>query len=216
MPLSARTEVSVQDNFARKEAQYQNHIVNLEEELRQKNQTIEQLSGLRSRLRGLEGAKLVPAGIITASTEGLRCELIINRGSDDGLAKGCYVIGDNSIIGTVTELSARTSRVRLLTDASSVTQVNIRGVDVNMLMQGDGSDSGKIKLVPIRHKIKAGDAVLARKKPGFLDTAIVAGVVAECKRDNKNAALWDITVRPVCDISKLDDVAVIVMNPASP
>ena len=140
----------MRDNFARKEMQYQNYIVNLEEELRQKNQTIEQLMGLRTRLRGLEGAKLVPASIITASTEGQRCELIINRGSDDGLAKDYYVIGDNSIIGTVTELSGRTSKVRLFTDASSAVQVNIRGLDINMLMQGDGSGRAKIKLVPIK------------------------------------------------------------------
>ena len=38
----------------------------------------------------------------------------------------------------------------------------------------------------------------------------------QCKRDVKNAALWDITVRPVCDVTVLSSVAVIVMNPSSP
>jgi rod shape-determining protein MreC len=212
MPLSASTEVSVQNEQARKEAQYQNYIINLEEELRQKNQALEQVTGMRSRLRGLEGAQILPADIITASVEGKRCELIINRGSEDGLAKGLYVIGDNSVIGTVTELAGRTAKVRLFTDSSSIVQANIAGLDINMLMQGDGANRAKIKLVPIKHKINIGDAVLVRKKAGLLDAAMIAGAVSECKRDGKTPGIWDITVRPVCDTAKLNTVAVIKMS----
>ncbi|MBN2020031.1 MAG: rod shape-determining protein MreC [Sedimentisphaerales bacterium] len=214
MSLSARTSVAVQDESARKESQYQNYIVNLEEELRRKNEQIRQLTGIRTRLRGFEGAKLAPAEIITSSTEGQRCELIINRGSDDGLAKGFYVIGDNSVIGIVTDLSARTAKVRLLTDTSSAVQVNIAGIEANMLMQGDGKNLAKIKMVPAKHKIKVGDPVLVRRKPGLLDIAMIAGAVQQCKRDDKNASLWEITVKPVCDTARLNDVAVIIMNPA--
>jgi rod shape-determining protein MreC len=213
VPLAAKTEVPAQNDSGRKETQYQNYIANLEEELRQKNQMVQQLTNSRARLRGLEGAKLVPADIITSSIEGLRGELIINRGSDDGLAKGLFVIGDNSVIGTITELSERSAKVRLLSDSSSTVQVNIPSVEINMLMQGGGGNLAKIKLVPIKHKINAGDEVLVRKKPGFLDIAMIAGTVQQCKRDNKNPALWDITVKPACDIGKLNNVAVIVMNP---
>jgi len=211
VPLSAKTEVKIhQEDFGRKETQYQNYIMNLEEELRQKNQLIEQLTGMRTRLRGLEGAKLVPADIISAATEGQRGELIINRGSDDGLAKDMFVIGDNSVIGTITELSDKNAKVRLLTDATSAVQVNIPGLEINMIMEGEGRNLAKIKLVPVKHKIKVGDAVLVRKKPGLLDAAIVAGTVQQCKRDNKNASLWDITVKPACDAGNLNNVAVIV------
>jgi rod shape-determining protein MreC len=214
MPLAAKTEVKVQqDDFSHKEMQYQNYIMNLEEELRQKNQLIEQLTGMRSRLRGLEGAKLVPADIITSTTEGQRGELIINRGSDDGLAKDLYVIGDNSVIGIITELSQKSAKVRLLTDTTSAVQVNIAGLETNMIMEGQGRNVAKIKLVPVKNKIKAGDAVLLRKKPGFLDVSMIGGSVQQCKRDDKNPALWDITVKPTCDISSLNNVAVIVMRP---
>lgn len=212
MPLSASTEVSIRNEEARKEAQYQNHIINLEEELHQKNLALEQISGMRSRLRGLEGAQIMPVDIITASVEGKQCELVINRGSEDGLTKGLYVIGDNSAIGTITELAGRTAKVRLFTDSSSIVQVNIAGLDLNMLMQGDGANRAKIKLVPIKHKINTGDAVLIHKKPGWLDSAMIVGNVAECKRDSKTPGLWDITVRPVCDITKLNTVAALKMS----
>jgi rod shape-determining protein MreC len=217
MSLSAKAEVSTGDGKAepvRKEIQYQNYIVNLEEELRQKNEQIQQLTGLRTRLRGLEGAKIIPADIITETTEGKLGELIINRGTDDEIGKGYFVIGDNSVIGTITDIGERTAKVRLFTDASSAIQVNIAGLEANMIMQGQGKNEAKIKMVPVKYKIKAGDAVLVRKKPGFLDSAMIAGAVQQCKRDDKNAALWDITVRPVCDIGSLSNVAVIAMNPA--
>jgi len=215
MPLSAKTKVSVQNDFSQKETQYQNYIANLEEELRQKNQAVQELAGLRSRLGGLEGAKLVPADIITTSIEGLHCELTINRGSEDGLVKGLFVIGDNSVIGVITDLSQRTANVRLLCDASSTVQVNIPGLEINMLMHGGGANKAKIKLVPLKHKINVGDKVLLRRKPGYLDIAMIVGVVNQCKRDDKNPSLWDITVNPVCDITKLSNLAVVVMNPAT-
>jgi len=213
MPLSAKTKLPIENDFSRKETQYQNYIANLEEELRQKNRTIEQLTGLRTRLRGLDGAKLVTADIITASAEGRHSELIINRGSNDGLIKDLFVMGDNSVIGTITDTAERTAKVRLFSDASSTVQVNIAGLETNMLMQGDGAKTAKIKMVPIKHKIKAGDEVMIRKKPGYLDISMIVGTVQQCKRDDKNAAIWDISVKPVCDIDKLNNVAVIVMNP---
>ena len=213
MPLSAKTELPLKNDFSRKESQYQNYITNLEEEVRQKNLTIQQLSGLRTRLRDLEGAKLVPADIIAASVSGLRSELIINRGKDDGVRKDMFAIGDNSVIGIISELSARTSRVRLFSDTSSTVQINIPGIETNMLMQGSGNNTAKIKMVPVKHQIKIGSLVMLRKKPGVLDSAMVVGEVQQCKRDNKNPSLWDITVKPSCDITKLNNVAVIIMNP---
>ena len=213
LPLSARTEVTLEDRFSRKEIQYQNYIANLEEELHRKNEVIGHLSGLRTRFRGLEGAKLVSSDIITISTEGLRSELIINRGSEDGLAKGMFVIGDNSVIGIICDLAARTAKVRLLTDAASVVEARVQGLEINMLMQGNGNNRAKIKLVPVKHKVKAGDNVLVKARPGYLDIGMIAGTIEKCQRDGQNPALWDITVKPVCDVSTLDSVAVIVMNP---
>ena len=216
MPLSAKTELLLKDDAEKKESQYQNHIANLEEELRQKNLTIQQLSGLRTRLRDLEGAKLVPADIIISSLTSRQSEFIINRGKDDGVCKDMFVIGDNSVIGTISDLSARTAKVRLFSDSSSMVQVNIPDMEINMLMQGGGNNTAKIKMVPVKHQIKLGSPVMLHKKPGSLDSAMVVGEVQQCKRDNKNPALWDITVKPSCDITKLNNVAVIVMNPQEP
>ena len=211
--LSARTRQSTTDIFSRRETQYQNHITNLIAQRDQARQQVEKLSGLRARF-DLEGAKLVFADVTRASIDG-HSELIISRGKDDGLALGQFVLAYNSIIGTIYSVEARAGRVRLITDPAFQIPVSVKTAksDINRIMTGSGGDSAKISMIEIKHEIKVGDFVYARKKPGFLGAPIIIGKITQCQRDGRNPSLWDITVEPACDIEKLNDVAVIIMNP---
>lgn len=188
----------------------QNHLANIREELLQEQKKVEKLSGLRSR--GVwEGAKFVLADVITSYVDELQGELIINRGRDDGLAKGQFVLGDNSVIGIIYSVDSRTARVRLFTDPTSNIPVKLPGTDVSRVMQGAGNGSAVIRMV--KQKVEVGDDIFAVKKPGFLDTPVIIGKVVQCKRNSESPLLWDVTVRPVSDIEKLNDAAVIIMNP---
>jgi len=208
--LSVNARHPVADRFDHKEAQYQNYIANLEAELEQERQKVEKLSGLRSR-RALEGAYLVYADVITASVDGSSCELIINRGQRDGLAAGQFVLGDNSIIGTVCEVDSGTGRVRLITDSSSRVEVRIAGI--YRIMQGVGRNLAKIQMLSREHKVKVGEDVFARKKPGLLDIPMITGRITKCRVDEEHPLLWDISVEPACKLETLGNVAVIIMNP---
>jgi hypothetical protein len=90
--------------------------------------------------------------------------------------------------------------------------VRIAGLDINRIMQGNGNNLAKVKLLQISHKVEVGDKVYAEKRPGLLDNPMIVGTVAECKIDDENPSLWDITVKPACQIDRLTDVAVIVMK----
>ena len=209
--LTASGQQPLTDGLGRSEYnKLQNHIANLTEWLIQEHRKVEKLSGLRNRTV-LKGAKFVLADVITTSIDGLHNELIINRGENDGLAKDQFVLGDNSIIGTISDISSRTAQVKLITDHTSKIAVKIAGAD--RLMQGSGNNSAKVQLLLIKHKVKTGDVVYAGKKPGLLDIPMIAGTVTKCRRDDENPSLWDITVKPACDIERLNDVAVLIMNP---
>ena len=212
-PLSAGRNISLaartHQPFKHTKTRYQNHIDNLEELLRQERQKVRKLSGLRDRLP-LEGANLLSA-TVSMAPEGLKNELIIDRGSSDGLATGQFVLGDNSIIGTISDVSSRTARVRLLTDSASKIAVKIGGLNIDRIMQGDGNNSATVRM--IKDKAKKDDKVFARKKAGLLDTPIIIGKVAQCKKNKESPLLWDITIEPVCDIEALTSVTVIIMNP---
>lgn len=195
------------------DSQIKNYIANLEQQIRLKNEEIERLAKLRNRFHALENASLIVADIVRFSINGERCEITINRGQDDALAMGQFVLGDNSIVGTISDASPRMARVRLFTDPTSKIAVRIGNLKIDRLMQGVGNNMAKIRLLPTKYKVKVNDLVFAQKKPGFLDAPMVIGKVAQCKRDDRNPSVWDITVTPVSEIDKLDSVTGIIMNP---
>jgi rod shape-determining protein MreC len=209
--LLARTRRPPADVVSRREF---NKLQNLKDDiLEQRDQAyreIKKLSGLQQRFP-LEGAKLMPAGVITAAIDKLRSELIIDRGQKDGLAKGQFVLADNSVIGTISHVDSRTAKVRLFTDSASNMAVKIGKLNVERVMKGSGDNLAMIGM--IKNKVKIGSEIMAGKKPGFLDAPIIAGRVARCERNTKSPLLWDITVEPVCDIERLNSVTVIVLNP---
>lgn len=189
-----------------------NYAANLEVELHQEHQKVEQLSGLRNRF-ALDNAAFVIADVITVSANGLRLD--VNRGRTDGLAKGQFVLSDNSIIGVISDISSTSAKVRLITDLSQKLHVKTATSDVYIhgLMQGDGKRATKIRNIQTIYRINRGDYVYACKVPDLLDKPIIVGTVAQCEVDDANPLLWDITVEPACDIERLKSVAVVVMNP---
>jgi len=211
--LFARQRQSSTDVVSRsKYTRLRNHLANNIQLLRQERQKVEKLSGLYDRFVW-KGANFVLADVITAFIDASRSDFIINRGKNDGLAKGQFVLDHYSIIGTISDLDSRTAQVRLVTDPKSKIAVRIAELNVGRIMKGNGNNSAKIQLLPIKHKVKIGDIVYVRKKPGFLDIPMIVGTVAKCKMDDENPLLWDITVKPACEIRRLNSVAVIIMNP---
>ena len=189
-----------------------NRLANVTEWLKQERHKVQKLSGLRNRTVW-QGVDFVLADIITSTIDGLHSELFINRGKKDGLMVGQYVLANESIIGTICKADNRTARVRLITDPASQIAVKIEGLNKDRILQGTGDNSAKVKLLPTKYRIEVGKLVYAQKNPGFLSTPVIIGTVAKCESNKDNPLLWDITVKPACDIENLTEVSVIVMNP---
>jgi len=185
-----------------------NYLANVVQQRDDAYEEIVKLTKIRN-LPAWERSGFVQADVITVSVDNLRGELIINRGKEDQLEKNMFVLADNSIIGTVSQVAARTARVRLFTDPGSNIAVRIEGT--NKLMKGCGNNQAKVKM--LKSKIDIGDEIMASKRPGFLDMPTIIGKVVQCKH-NDQPLLWDITIEPVCDIQKIESIHVIVMNPS--
>lgn len=184
------------------------HLNNLQAELQQTRQKLDEVSGLRLR-HGLEGAGFVPADVVTVTVNTLRCELLINRGYDDGLREGQRALADNTVVGTVISVSARNAKVRLVTDRESKISVKIAGTD--RVMAGCG---GKLARVPlIQTRVEVGRGVWAAEKPGHLDKPMLVGKVVKLDKNTESPLLWDLTVQPISDLEQLKSVTVVVMNP---
>ena len=209
--LSVRTRQPLEDADVVPRREYnklQNYRANLEGQLRKEHEKVEILSGLRNRFP-LEAGDLQVASVFPGSFDKLLGELSIDKGEDDKVAKGQFVLADNSIIGTIGNVSSRGAKVKLFTNPTSNIPVEV--VNTKGLMQGSGNNLARIPMV--KHKVKIDSEVMASRKTGFLNAPMIIGKVLRYKRNAKSPLLWDIVVEPVCDFEQLNDVAVIVVNP---
>jgi cell shape-determining protein MreC len=208
--LTAQTQQPLTGSVSRSENRYLNYIANLEETLAEERRKFEKLSGLYNTYVW-EGTDFALADVVTKTLDRSASELTIACRKTAGLAEGQFVLGDECIIGRVSDVFPQISKaeVVLVTDPTSVIPIEVAGL--KNIMKGSGNNSAKIEMV--KNEVKVGENVFALKKPGFLDAPMIVGKVSECNRNQKYASLWDITVVPACNMEQLEDVAVIIMNP---
>ena len=204
--LSATTKKQPQEKPDFSEEQLKNAIANLQAQLqkeRKKNALTEQFVKEHS----LFDAILVDADITQISDN----ELIIIPEQKEGLKIGLFVLGDNSIIGTISEVLANSAKVRLINNPQSQIAVKINNKDA--VIQGNNKNQIKMPLLSTKTRsIKVGDEVFCRPKPGFLNTPVIIARVEECKIDLQNPLMWDVILQPACSIETLTNVSVIIPN----
>jgi len=190
--------------------QLRNKAANVEAELQAANRQIELLTKLKAK-PGLAQMQAIPAKVDTQVQD----EMTISQGQESGVAVGQYVLSltDQCMIGVVSAVSAKGAKVRLITDRDSRIPVNIAGLAAGKYLEGRGDGVARIRQVPREHALQAGTAVYAQPQRGLLVVQVIVAEVAERKMDAEHPTMWDITARPVCNMTTLSDV--VVMKPVS-
>ena len=183
----------------------------------QLNEEFEQATGARQRLPDV-GPGHIWAEVITFVPE--KNEIDINRGEQDGIRKGLYVIGQDYLIGTVEKANNYSAKVQLLTSPEHSLIVEIEAVDdqgkniyKRAFMKGDGKSGCVISGVETKYKIEQGNYIYAYAKPGYLNSPLIIGKVSEIKNDGLAPMNWQIKVVPSFDISTLERVFAVTMEP---
>ncbi|MHC5155144.1 MAG: rod shape-determining protein MreC [Planctomycetota bacterium] len=175
----------------------------------------EQLSRLRSGLPQLsaEGMRVAK---ITGTGSNYSRELIINKGTRASVHPGQFVLSEHTtaIIGVVSESAETAAKVRLITDTKQTIRVHIRrsgtNKDTMAMMVGNGTDTCSISMIDRQQDISEGDTVFATAVPGKLSVPLIIGEVTNVQPDDQQPWLWKITVRPAEDMSRLNNVVVII------
>lgn len=191
----------------------ENHLANLEQTLIKQREDFQTLYGLYNSYVG-QNVEFILGYTIPATADRTKNELTIEYRGSKGLATGQFVVAHNSIIGRITEILPQfgKAKVRLITNPASQIAVNVAGLN-KVIMQGRGDNTAKILNVPKSNKIGIGQDVFAIRYPGFLPAPMIVGKVTQCKTDDREPLLWDITVKPAWNLDQLDDVAIIIVNP---
>src|SRR5580658_1913727 len=152
--------------------------------LLQWQQTALNLAADNQQLRGL--LKAVPATAVSyvtarviANSGGAFVRMIlVNAGGEDHVARGQAAITGEGLVGRLTEVGDRASRVLLITDLNSRIPVTVENSHVSAVLAGDNSERPRLLYVPAGNTVKVGDRIVTSGEGGVFPPGLPIGVVS--------------------------------------
>lgn len=131
------------------------------------------------------GGNTIVARVVSRTTGDLFHGLVIDRGSEDGIAPDQpAVAGDGVIVGKVMSVSPHTAAVMLLTDSRSRLAVAMQGAsDTIGVLEGDRGISLSVGLIPQHESISPGDTVVTSGLEPGIRRGLVVGTVDKVSRE---------------------------------
>ncbi len=196
------------------------------EELRSQNQSLrvrvaelEEASLENERLRALvdlpkaRELQSVAAHVIGRPTNSWDGVILIDRGSEQGIRVGMPVIGPQGLLGQTVSVTPGTARVRLITDQRSGVAALVQRTRAEGVVMGSIDGRMTLDFVPLEAQVKKGDVVITSGIGGVYPKGLPIGEVSEVQRE-ANALYQEIRVQPASNPSGLEEVLVIVGEPA--
>ena len=119
----------------------------------------------------------ISAAVISRKTGSWWRQIILNKGSKDGVKIGSTVIGPGGLLGRVSSTSLFTSSVTLLTSPQSKVGVWIDRIQINGLLIGSGDDYPNLVLYSKGADIKVGDFISSSPASTLFPPNIPIGIV---------------------------------------
>ncbi len=121
--------------------------------------------------------KNISAAVISRKTGSWWRQIILNKGSKDGVEIGSTVIGPGGLLGRISDTSLFTSSVTLITSPESKLGVWVDRIQINGLLVGLGDDYPSLILFSKDSEIKVGDFVSSSPASTLLPPNIPIGIV---------------------------------------
>ena len=136
-------------------------------------------------LQKLSNSDSISAAVISRKTGSWWRQIILNKGSKDGVEIGSTVIGPGGLLGIVNSTSLFTSSVKLLTSPASKVGVWIDRIQINGLLVGVADDFPTLILYSKNADIKVGDFVSSSPASTLLPPNIPIGIVKSIQESFK-------------------------------
>lgn len=187
----AMAPVTATVNLLRDARSYQ-RIYDQNQELRRELQQMKswkeaalQLEQENARLLDLNNVRLDPrltyiTGVVMAdSGSPFRQSLLLNVGERDGIVDGWAAMDGLGLVGRISGVGESTSRVILLTDASSRVPAIIQPSGQNALVAGDNTPAPPIDFLEDPEQVRPGDRLVTSGDGGVFPPGLVIGQVAQ-------------------------------------
>jgi rod shape-determining protein MreC len=151
---------------------------------------------------------LLAAEVIGHDPSNLLHYIIIDRGSEDGLAVGMPVVTARGLVGRIAVVYPRASQVMLLTDPSSSVNAQIQRTRATGVVQGQAPRGLVMRFVEQSEQVESGDIILTSGLGGGFPKRLVIGQVTFVQR-NDVEMFQEIHVQSAVQFDRIEMVLVV-------
>lgn len=172
-----------------------------------------QLEQENSRLMALNKVRIDPAltsvtgTVMVDSGSAFRQSVLLNVGADDGILEGWATMDGLGLVGRISGVGQRTSRVVLLTDPSSRIPVTVQPSGEKALLTGDNTPLPFLDFIENPDNVRPGDRVVTSGDGGVFPPGLLAGQVVQGS-DGR------MRLRMAADYGRLEFLRVLRSHPA--
>lgn len=134
--------------------------------------------------------------------------IMIDKGTEDGVRYGMPVVTQQGLVGRVDAVIAGASRVKLISDSTSVVNVRLKSAEIEVQLQGSLTGDIFLDMIPLDETVELGDVVLTSGLGGNYPPNIFVGQVLSTQRRD-NAIFQTASVQPIVDFTAINAVLVI-------
>jgi rod shape-determining protein MreC len=191
---------------ALKTAQVQ-QLQNELQELKSQNQQLKQLGSYSATVPN-QG---ILAPIVLRSADNWWQQIVVGRGSADGIAIDHIVVGIGGVVGRVISVSPHTSRVLLVSDPNSKMGVLISRTRNMGILKGTRANQAVLQFFDKRPTVKIGDVVATSAVSQLFPTGLAVGKVIETNLNKSPAP--EAIVEFTTPLANLEWVTIHAHNP---
>ncbi len=184
-----------------------NHLNHLEienNELAAENTRLQQLLDFRDQVKG----ETAPAQVISADAINWFRTITINKGTDSGIQENMPVVAASGVVGRTIKCAAKSSRVLLITDASSAVAALVQHNRIRTVARGTGANLSCEYAIRLE-KAHIGDHIVTSGNGGVFPKGIPIGTITSVQSP-EYGLFQVISAKPAVDFSRLEEVLVIV------
>jgi rod shape-determining protein MreC len=179
-------------------------------EAKRENERLRQILQLREHT----SPPTIAARVIGKDPSNWFRSILIDKGFKEGINKNTAVFCPQGLVGRVTEVMERTSRVQLITDPNCAVGALVQPSRVGGVVVGEVGPFCRLKFLPHDAEIQVGDSVLTSGLSGLSPKGIPIGTVSAV-HNKENALFQEAEVLPKVDLFSLEEV-LIIAKPSSP
>ncbi|MGA7617699.1 MAG: rod shape-determining protein MreC [Thermoanaerobaculia bacterium] len=169
----------------------------------------EDLSRVRSILSYSEQLQIpsMLTQVVMIDTAGIFKSIIVDRGSDKGIAVNDVVVNPSGVVGRVVLTTRDLSKIQLVIDANSAVGALIDRTRRQGVIRGDGEGGLQMLYVPSLSDVKRGDLIVTAGTDGIFPKGIP---IARVDKVAEGSDLFkNVHCQPLVDFGSLEDVLVL-------